>query len=159
MRLKLNKSELILHWKICVISGVTFTLTTLYIHWLIHLSNPETFGFPDIYMNSINALSSLIVGGYFGLKIFRAASKKKYLIELLMIFFLILICETILVSFLLALLSLFTRGDIIFSLISFPILMPLLLIFFGKWKIVQIIITIAILFLGFRYIKNRESRE
>ncbi len=159
MHLKLSKSDLILNWKICVISGVSFMLTTIFMHWLIHLSYPDSYEFFELYMSSIYFLSSAIVGGYCAPIIFRVASKEKYLVDLLKNVFFILICETILISFLSALLFLYFRGDIGFSLLSFVAFMPLFLILYGKWKIVQITIAVGILFLGFRYIRDREPRK
>ena len=159
MHLKLSKNGHISDWKIRIIAGVSFMLSTVLMHLLIHLSDPETYGLFELYMSSINYLSSLIVGGYFGPAIFRTVSEEKYLVDLLKIALFVLICKTILFSFLGALLSLFFRDDISFALFSFFAVIPLFLLLYGKWKIVQIIITVGILFLGFRYIRDRESRE
>ena len=154
-----GKSERILVWKTRVISGVGFTLTSILMHMQIHLNDPETYEFFELYMSSITYLSSAIIGGCFGPIILRTASKEKYLVGLLKNVFFFLICETILVAFLSALLSLYFRGDIIFSLLFFVLSIPVFSLIYGTWRIAQIIITISILFLWFRYIKARESRE
>ncbi len=158
MHLKLSKNERISDWEIRVISGVSFMLSTMLVYWLIYLTYPEGYRLGP-YATLECGLSAAIVGGYFGPGIFKAAFKEKLLFKLLKFVSLIFICETIISAFLFALLGLFAGFSFYHVSIVFFGMFFRILVFYGVWKIIQIIITVSILFLGFRYIRAREPRE
>ncbi len=158
MNIKLSKSDLILDWKLRVISGVSFTLSMMLMHVLIYFSDPEGYRL-GLYDSLCYGLSAAIVGGYFGPRIFRTFSEEKPLGKLLKLVFIILICETIIIAFLLALFASFAGTSLPYVTGAFFGIIIVLLVFYGIWRILQITITVGILFLGFRYIRNRGSRE
>ncbi len=158
MDLKLSKSDLILDWKIRVISGATFMLTTMLMYLLIQLSDQEGFRF-GLYVTLSCGLSAAIVGGYFGPRIFRTISEEKFLGKLLALAFIILICEAVLIAFVFAMHTLIFGTSAQYASSAFVGMFIVLLVFYGIWRIIQIIITVSILFLGFRYIRDRELRE
>ncbi len=159
MNFKLSKSGRISDWEIRVISGLSFTFSMMLMHLLVHFIDPQIYGLFDQGYAIFYILSAPIVGGYFGPGIFKAVYEEKYLVKLLKSVFFIFICEAFVFAFLLAIPSLFFPQGLMTADVVLVGMFIVLSIFYGIWRVAQIVITVSILFLGFRYIRDREPRE
>ena len=158
MHIMLSKSGRISDWEIRIISGVSFMLPTMLVYLLIQLTYPEGYRLGSYFILSCG-LSAAVVGGYFGPEIFKTISKEKPSGKLLKLVFIILICETSIVAFTFALSAWFAGTSFPYVTGAFFGMIIRLLVFYGIWRIIQIVITVSILFLGFRYIRAGEPRE
>jgi len=141
--------DLIHSWKIVVASGIWFALSSVALSISLYVYDPDNFG-SDPIMITIYALSSLIVGAYYGIRIHDSVTAGPFLSGLAKMSGLILISELVVISIIASLVSLFASGDIGKSLFGLVALGPIILVHFGLWKLAQIVVTIFLLFAGYR---------